>query len=108
MNQTFQKFLIALLLAGLVGGEAEVWAAGLKKVNCSDGDHYEITVEEIAIKYNGTRFQGTFDGLARLGAKVTVEQQTLQTAAAATQQWNEFLKGLVVGYNSCALHQRAV
>jgi tetratricopeptide (TPR) repeat protein len=27
----------------------------------------------------------------------------LQQASAATQQWNEFLKGLVSGYNSCAI-----
>jgi hypothetical protein len=27
----------------------------------------------------------------------------LQQASAATRQWNEFLKGLVAGYNSCAI-----
>jgi hypothetical protein len=38
-----------------------------------------------------------------LSAHLSVEQKVLQQASAATQQWNEFLKGLVVGYNSCAI-----
>jgi tetratricopeptide (TPR) repeat protein len=83
-----------------------------KKVACPDGDHYVIDVRQIAIKYEATRVESTLSGLAVLGVRVAVDQKTLQTAAVATQKMNEFIKGLAVGYNTCAVsreqYQQAV
>jgi len=83
-----------------------------KKVTCSDGDHYLIDVREIAIKYEATRVESTLNGLAVRGFRVAIDQKTLQTAAVATQRMNEFIKGLAVGYNTCAItreqYQQAV
>ncbi|MDE2367324.1 MAG: tetratricopeptide repeat protein, partial [Betaproteobacteria bacterium] len=60
-------------------------------------------IKQIAIQYQGTGLGVTLSGLSALSARLQVEPKTLQTATAATQQWNEFVKGLVVGYNSCAI-----
>jgi hypothetical protein len=45
-------------------------------------------------------------GLSVLGTRLEVAPKKLQEAAAATQQWNEFVKGLAAGYNSCAVTQQ--
>jgi len=74
-----------------------------KQITCSDGVRYEIDFVQISIQYQGTTLSGTLSGLSALGARVKVEPKTLQIVATATQQWNEFLKGLVAGYNSCAI-----
>src|SRR5215471_2260703 len=75
-----------------------------RKITCPDGDvRYEINVKDIAIQYEAASFAGTLSSLSVLSGRLTVAPQKLQEAASATQQWNEFVKGLVVGYNSCAI-----
>ena len=93
------SFLI-LLLFGLIFCTSTMAA---KRVSCPDGEHIEIDIKQIAIQYQGASFGVTLSGLSALSARLNAEPKTLQTAAAATQQWNEFVKGLVVGYNSCAI-----
>ena len=74
-----------------------------EKKLCPDGEHLKIDIEQIAIQYQGGVFSATLSGILNLGGKLKVEPKTLQIAFSATQQWNEYLKGLVVGYNSCAV-----
>ena len=78
-------------------------AAAQKKIPCPDGDHLEIDVKQIAIQYDASSFAGTLSSLSVLGARLEVAPKRLQEAAIATQQWDEFLKGLAAGYNSCAV-----
>src|SRR5208337_2303395 len=90
----------ALLLLALLVAPA---AKAQKKVACPDGEHIIIDVKEISIKYDASSFAGTLSSLSVLGARLEVAPKKLQEAAVATQQWDEFLKGLVSGYNSCAI-----
>ena len=76
---------------------------GTKTVHCPDGDHIQIDVSQIAIKYDASSFAGTLSSLSVLSPRLQVVPKQLQEAAAATQQWNEFVKGLTSGYNSCAV-----
>jgi len=80
---------------------ASAWAQ--KSVHCPDGDRIQINVREIAIQYDASAFAGTLSSLSVLGARLDVAPTKLQEAAVATQQWNELLKGLAAGYNSCAI-----
>ena len=85
----------------LLAISAGAW--GQKTVHCRDGDHIQIDVREIAIKYDASSFAGTLSSLSILGARLEAAPTKLQEAAVATQQWNEFVKGLAEGYNSCAV-----
>jgi tetratricopeptide (TPR) repeat protein len=91
-------FLLLLLVCGK--------AAAQKKISCPDGDHIEIDIKQITIQYDASSFAGTLSSLSVLGARLEVAPKKLQEAAVATQQWNEFLKGLVAGYNSCAVSRQ--
>jgi tetratricopeptide (TPR) repeat protein len=94
-------FLIGAIFTPILNS---AWGATPKKISCPpDGDHYLIDIKQLALEYKGDSLQVTLGGLAVLGGRLKVEPKTLQTAAAATQQWNEFLKGLATGYNSCAI-----
>ncbi len=96
-----ERHLVALLLFGFLSATN---ASAQKRVTCDDGEvHVQIDLKQIAIQYQGSSLAGTLSGLSFFGSRLTVEPKTLQIAAAATQQWNEFLKGLVTGYNSCAI-----
>jgi tetratricopeptide (TPR) repeat protein len=92
-------FFLFLLLAS---GET----VAQKKISCPDGDHFEIDIKQITIQYDASSFAGTLSSLSALGARLEVAPKKLQEAAVATQQWNEFLKGLVAGYNSCAVSRQ--
>jgi tetratricopeptide (TPR) repeat protein len=77
--------------------------AAQKRIPCPDGEHIEIDIKQIAIQYDASSFAGTLSSLSVLGGRLEVAPRKLQEAAVATQQWDEFLKGLVVGYNTCAV-----
>lgn len=78
-----------------------------KQMQCPNGEvHSEIDVQKLALSYKGQSFQLTLGGLSALSARISADPKTLQSAAAATQQWNELLKGLAAGYNSCAVSQQ--
>ena len=78
-------------------------AAAQKKISCPDGEHIEIDVKQISIQYDASSFAGTLSSLSVLGARLEVTPKRLQEVAAATQQWDEFLKGLAAGYNTCVI-----
>src|SRR5947209_6485406 len=77
--------------------------AAQKRISCPDGEHLVIDVKQIEIQYDASSFAGTLSSLSILGARLEVAPRRLQEAAVATQQWDEFLKGLAAGYNACAL-----
>src|SRR5262249_39578277 len=71
--------------------------------HCADGDHFPIDLRQVRIEYDASSFAGTLSSLNILGGRLEVKPQKLQEVSAATQQWDEFLKGLVAGYNTCAV-----
>ncbi|HEU0049155.1 MAG TPA: tetratricopeptide repeat protein, partial [Nitrososphaera sp.] len=94
-----------LLLAFVLPGTA-LW--GQKQIKCPNGEmRIEIDVAKLALTYEAQSFETTLSGLRGLvGGKTVVSPKTLQEASAATQQWNELLKGLASGWNSCAISQQ--
>lgn len=93
------RFTLLLCAILAVAGSA----AAQKRIPCPDGEHIEIDIRQIAIQYDASSFAGTLSSLSVLGGRLEVTPRKLQEAAVATQQWDEFLKGLVVGYNTCAV-----
>ena len=93
-----------VLLFVLVGLSWSTQAFAQQRITCPDKtQRITIDLKQIQIQYNASSFAGTLASLGALSARLSVEQKVLQQASAATQQWNEFLKGLVAGYNSCAI-----
>ena len=78
-------------------------AAAQKKIACPDGEHIEIDVKQLSIKYDASSFAGTLSSLSVLAGRLEVAPKQLQEAAVATQQWNQLIVGLAAGYNSCAV-----
>src|SRR5215831_15118761 len=88
----------------LVGASWPIPSFAQQRITCPDKtQRITIDLKQVQIQYNASSFAGTLASLGALSARVSVEQKVLQQASAATQQWNEFLKGLVTGYNSCAI-----
>src|SRR5258708_15403779 len=81
-------------------------AQAQRVIRCPGEEHLEIDIQQIAIQYKASGFSATLSGLSALSARLSLEPKTLQTAAAATQEWNEYVKGLVAGYNSCAITKK--
>ncbi len=92
---------IGLLLVLVVPAAA---IAAPRTIECPDGEtRLEIEIDKLRIEYQGHAFTSTLGSLGFLAGRLSIDQKPLQEAAAATQQWNEFLKGLAAGYNSCAV-----
>jgi tetratricopeptide (TPR) repeat protein len=79
------------------------FAIAQKRISCPDGIHVEINIRELSIKYDASSFAGTLSSLGALSGRFDFTPKKLQEATATTQQWDEFLKGLAAGYNSCAI-----
>jgi tetratricopeptide (TPR) repeat protein len=95
-----------VILAVVLPGTA-LW--GQKQIKCPNSGEVriEIDVAKLALTYQAQSFETTLSGLRGLvGGKTVVSPKTLQEASAATQQWNELLKGLAAGWNSCAISQQ--
>ena len=96
--------LLYLMLLGLYWS---TYALAQQKINCPDNTRrISIDLKQLQIQYSASSFAGTLASLGALHAHLSLEQKILQQASAATQQWNEFLKGLVAGYNSCAINNQ--
>jgi len=88
----------------LVGASWPIPSFAQKRTTCPDKtQRVQYDLKQLQIQYNASSFAGTLASLGALSAHLSVEQKVLRQASAATQQWNEFLKGLVAGYNSCAI-----
>jgi tetratricopeptide (TPR) repeat protein len=99
-NSTKRVSVLFIILA------VSLCADGQKRIQCPDGEHFEIDIKQISIQYNATSFQGTLNGLKNLGLRVKVDPKKLQEVAEATQQWDVFLKALVAGYNNCVVSKQ--
>ena len=100
---------IALGLAACLYIES-IWVpsvyAAAESFACPDGEiRLTLDIKELAIQYEGHTWSGTLSSLSVLGVQLEQTPTQLQEAAAATQQWNEFLKGLAEGYNKCVITQ---
>src|SRR5258707_6767918 len=73
------------------------------QVPCGGELRNKIDEKQLALQYGGSELIATLGPLSFMGARMTVAPKTLQTASAATQQWNEYLKGLAAGWNACAI-----
>ena len=96
------RYYSTLIACALILGCARTVTAQ-RHIPCPDGDHVEIDIKQIAIKYDASEFASTLSSLSILSSRLEVVPHKLQEASVATQQWNEFVKGLAVGYNSCAI-----
>lgn len=102
ISVSVSHFLVILVL---VANAATLWAQ--KKFTCPTGEvRIEIDVANLQLNYQGKSFETTLSGLNVLAGKLAISPKTLQEASAATQQWNELLKGLAAGWNSCAISQQ--
>ena len=78
--------------------------AAEQKIPCDgDGTHNRIDLDQLTLKYQATEWDSRLAALSKLAGVLKAEPKTLQVATEATQKWNEFLKALVLGYNSCAI-----
>jgi tetratricopeptide (TPR) repeat protein len=106
-------FLLCLSTAlGLISPWGTIWAQEFGTVwaqefRCPNGDtRLRIDLQQLALTYDAQTFQTTVNGLWGFAVSTTSETpKMLQQASAATQQWNQLLKGLAAGYNSCAISQ---
>src|SRR6185295_18886597 len=94
MSQTFAWLLFASAVAH----------AAPRQITCPNGEkRFEIEVSDLAIRYEGSSLSASLAGLEVFAPRLTIDPKPLQQAAAATQQWNELLKGLAEGWNKCIL-----
>ena len=79
-------------------------ASAEKRFKCPDGeDRIAMDPHEVAIQYEGTSFGAAIGKVNVYSSKLSFAHTQLQQATSATQQWNQLVLGLVVGWNSCAI-----
>jgi hypothetical protein len=72
---------------------------------CPNNGEIRIRMDprEVAIRYEGTSLAAAIAKLGLFSSTLSFGTTQLQQASAATQQWNQLILGLVMGWNSCAI-----
>ncbi|HXT51078.1 MAG TPA: hypothetical protein VN811_08545, partial [Thermoanaerobaculia bacterium] len=94
--------LIVAVLCLLAAASRPAGAA--KTIRCPDGSQrLELDVGTLSLQYSGDSLSATISSIDILRGHLTVGPTSIHQIATATQLWNEYIKGLAAGYNSCAI-----
>ncbi len=75
-------------------------------INCNDGVRQTIDYKDIQLQYSSNKISLDIEIMDKFKARPEIDPKILQTAAESTQNWDQFLKGLISGYNSCAVSKK--
>jgi hypothetical protein len=74
-----------------------------RTVQCDDGERQTIDFKELQIEYSSKKISLDIEVIDKLRIRHEIDPKVLQIAFESTQNWDQFLKGLIGGYNSCAV-----
>jgi hypothetical protein len=88
-----------VFLALAVSGTAQ------QTFRCPETGEIRIAMDprQVAIRYEGTSLAGAIGKVGLFSSNLSFGTTQLQQATDATQQWNQLILALVIGWNSCAI-----
>jgi hypothetical protein len=95
--------VVSMALIAVVYLSLYYWKNRPRSINCDDGERQTIDYRDFQINYSGNKISLEIEVMDKLKLRPEIDPQVLQMAYESTQNWDQFLKGLVVGYNSCAI-----
>lgn len=95
--------VVSITLVVVVYLSLDYWKSRPRMIHCDDGERQTIDYRDLQIKYSGNKISLEVELIDKLKMRPEINPKVLQTAYESTQNWDQFLKGLVVGYNSCAI-----
>ena len=99
-------FIISVILLVVVYLVFDYWKGRPRTIHCEDGERQTIDYRDLQVKYSGNKISLEVEVMDKLKLRSEIDPKVLQTAYESTQNWDQFLKGLVVGYNSCAVSKK--
>jgi hypothetical protein len=81
----------------------DYWKYRPRTIQCDDGERQAIDYRDLQLKYSANKISLEVEVTNKLKLRPEIDPQVLQTAVESTQGWDQFLKGLIVGYNGCAV-----
>lgn len=83
----------------------DFWKYRPHTIQCADGERQTIDYRVIQLKYSANKISLEVEVMNKLKLRPEIDPQVLQIAVESTQEWDQFLKGLVAGFNSCAVNK---
>jgi hypothetical protein len=74
-----------------------------RTIHCDDGQRETVDYRDLQLKYSSYNISLNVEVMNKLKVRPEIGSKLLQTAYESTQGWDQFLKGLVAGFNSCAI-----
>ncbi len=81
----------------------DFWKYRPRAIQCDDGERQAIDYRDIQLKYSENKISLNVEVMNKLKLRPEIDPQVMQTAVESTQGWDQFLKGRVAGFNSCAV-----
>lgn len=72
-------------------------------ISCEDGERQTVAFGDLQLKYSSNKISLEVQVMNKLKLRPEIDPKVLQTAYESTQNWDQFLKGLIVGFNGCAI-----
>lgn len=83
----------------------DFWKYRPRTIKCDDGERQTIDYRDIQLQYSANNISLEMEVINKLKVRTELDPQVLQTAFESTQGWDQFLKGLIAGFNSCAVNK---
>jgi len=101
-----QPLLVLVICLTLLGGSyviLDYWKGRSRIIHCDDGERRTIDYRDFQLRYSANKISLQVEILNKLKVRSEIDPKVLQTAYESTQHLDQFLKGVVIGYNSCAI-----
>lgn len=97
--------IASLTLIVLVYLVMDFWKHRPRTIQCSDGERQTTDYRDLQLEYSSKKISLIeIELMDELKVRLLeLDPKVLQRAFESTQGWDQFLKGLVTGYNSCAV-----
>ena len=95
--------VVSITVVAIIYFSIDFWKNRPRIIHCDDGERQTIDYRDLQINYSGNKISLEIEVIDKLKLKPEIDPQVLQKTYESTQNWDQFLKGLVVGYNGCAI-----
>jgi hypothetical protein len=95
--------VMSVTLLGVAYLAYDYWKGRPRTIHCEDGERQTIDFRDLQLNYSGNKIFLEVEVINKLKLRPEIDPEVLQTAYESSQNWDQFLKGLVASFNSCAI-----
>jgi len=95
--------VVSIALLTIIYFSIDFWKNRPRIIHCDDGVRQTIDYKDLQINYSGDKILLEIEAVDKFKLRPEIYSRLLQRTYESSQNWDQFLKAMVVRYNSCAI-----